>query len=280
MKNLFLIVLTFILVSCARQTVNVYTPQPANTVIVKDEGDAGINVSYFGNGEKHAAEKNLISKGIALQSRVVVYNKFFIEGSFSSLNERSDGEIFESSSNQRTFRSTAKYNNKEIGIGKIVKINNSGSSNFLFSAGYGFTNYRNQFEIINNNSIKYPTFNFENNHIYFGFLYQLNTGIFTYQVGFKHSQINFKNITTNNETYFVEDIKELKNYTQGFKGTTQFFNDFGISPFKESKWLSIHAGFSFSNRINVESRFKSRVIGGNLSLMASPQGLLKRRKVG
>ncbi len=278
MKNLFLLSITFIFIGCSRQTINIYSPQPANSVIVKDDGDAGVNVSYFGNGERHVEEKILNSKGIALQARAVVYDKYFIESSISSLNEKTEGDFYESSNSQKTFKSIAKYNNKEIGIGKIIKLNNSGSSNFLISAGYGFTKYRNQYEIITSTSSKNPDFNFNNNHIYINAAYQLNFGVFTYQVGFKHSQVNFKNITTNNDPYFSEDIKVLKSYTNGFKGTTQFYNDFGISPFEKNRWFTIHAGFSFSNRINVEPSFRSRVIGGNLSLMACPSKILKRKK--
>lgn len=278
MKYLFLLVSTIIFIGCARQPLNIYSPQPANTVIVKDDGDAGVNVTYFGNEPKHAAEKKLYSNGVALQARAVIKNRWFAEGNIGFLKELSDGEFYENNSYQNLFKSNAKYINKEIGVGKIFKLNKSGNSNFLFSVGYGNTIYKNDYEIIENTSNKFADFNFTNTHLYFNTLFQFDSDNFIYQVGFKNSYVNFNKITTNNQAYFGDEILILKNDLRNFKSSFQLYQDFGIYPTRDDKRFSIHLGFVFCKRLNVGYPFRSRGLGGNLSVMYSPSGLLKKKK--
>jgi hypothetical protein len=97
-------------------------------------------------------------------------------------------------------------------------------------------------------------------------------------VGLKTNFVNFRNVTTNNGFYLGKEADVLQNEVVGFKSSVQIFNDFGVYPFKDNKWLSIHAGFSLSNRVYVENRFRSRTLGGNLSLMANPSKFLKKKK--
>lgn len=279
MKYLLLLSTTLIFMSCARQPLNIYSPQPANTVIVKDNGDAGLNVVYFANGPKHAAENNLYSNGIAAQGRVVFYNKCFLESSLSFLNEVSDGEFYVSANSpNKIFKSNAKYYNKEIGFGKIIKLNKSGCSRFLLSGGYGYTKHTNNYEIIGNNVKEIADFNFNNNHLYINTGFQFCTGSFTYQVGLKNNFVNFKNITTNNQPYFGEDITELNRNISNYKASIQLYQDFGIFPIKNNEWFSIHVGISNSTRIDILSKFKTRTFGGYLSIMVNPSKLLKWKK--
>jgi hypothetical protein len=93
MKYLLLLSTTLIFMSCARQPLNIYSPQPANTVLVKDNGDAGLNVSYFANGPKNLGENSLYSNGFKIDVRAVLYSKWFVEGVIGFLKEVTDGEF-------------------------------------------------------------------------------------------------------------------------------------------------------------------------------------------
>jgi hypothetical protein len=278
MKHILLITATLLFIGCARPPLNVYSPAAVNTVIVKEDGDAGINVSYFSNGPKHLYEKDKASNGIALQARAVLYNKWFLESSFNFLKEATTGEYDFSGNTNKIFKSNVGYNNKEIGIGKLIDINKNGTSKILLSAGYGNTNYNNKYEITSNNKVDLADFNFTNNHIYVNAQFQFDFGILKYQVGLKNSFINFRNVATNNISYFGDEVNALSNGLQSFRSSTQLFNDFGVYPFKNNNWLSMHAGFSFSSRIILDERFKNRTVGGSFSIMANPSKFLKKKK--
>jgi hypothetical protein len=278
MKYLLIIIIAFTGTSCVRLPLNVYSVQPVNTTVVKDDGDAGINVSYFSDEPKHAGERNLFSNGMAVQGRAALYNKWFMETSFSFLTEVTDGEF--NANNNRTinnFQSTAKHSYKEIGIGKILDLNKKGNNKVLLSVGYGYTKYKNAYEIISPNKVELADFNFNNNHLFFNAQFQFDFGIFAYQVGLKDNLINFRNVNTNNNGVFGEEVSNLQNNVRNFQHSAQLFQDFGIFPIKNNKWLSVHAGFSFSNGVYFLDRFKSRTVGGNLSIMANPSKLFKKK---
>jgi hypothetical protein len=280
MKYTLLIACTFIFSRCYRLPLNVYSPAPANSVIVKNDGDAGINASYYSNGPKHLIEKDLASNGFAVQGKAVVKNKWFIEGTISSIKEASNGQ-FENSlplPNLTTYKVKTTYNYKEIGVGKILNLNSKGSNNLLLSAGYGYTKYKSNFNLASNTINENANFSFNNNHLFLNTQFQFEFGILQYQIGLKNNLINFKDVNTNNPTYFGKEQNTLQNEINGFKISSQLYNDIGIFPFKDNKWLSIHAGISLFNRIYLEDRFRSRNFGGSLSIMANPSGILKKKK--
>jgi hypothetical protein len=215
-----------------------------------------------------------------VQGRAVLSKKWFMEGSFSTLKELTSGQFDDnlSVSDLTNYKARTTYNYKEIGLGKILSLNQECSNNVLLSAGYGYTKYKSDFELTSNSNRENTDFNFNNNHIFFNTQFQFDFGKVKYQIGIKSNLVNFKNVNTNNKLYLGKEENILQNETNGFKVSTQFYNDIGVYPFKENKWLGIHAGFSLSNRMAVENRFRNRTLGANISLMANPSGIFKKKK--
>ena len=278
---IILICCTLIFISCTRQPLNVYSPHPINTAVVKEDGDASLNVAYFSNGPKTPGENNLNSNGIALQTRVVAIKNLFVEGTINNLKENANKDfILNGNPNSTTYvsKSNSTYKNFEIGIGKAFNLNTAKTNNFLLSAGYGKTSFANKFMENDGGIITNATFNFNNKHIYLNTLFQLQYGLFMYQGGFKFNLTKFENITTNNTAFYGNEVSSLSRNNNQFRSFLQFYQDFGIVPSKKSPWLSLHANFAINGRSNLDLNLRARRLSGGLSIMASPSKLFKKKK--
>lgn len=272
---------TLVFIGCARQPLNVYSPHPINTVVVKEDGDAGINVAYFSNGPKTSGEDILHSNGIALQTRVVAVKNLFFESSISNLKENATRDIILSGNRNNTTyvsESNTTYNNFEIGIGKVFNLNTKKTSNFLLSAGYGKTSFGSNFMQNEGGILTNADFNFNNKHIYINTLFQLQFGIVMYQGGFKYNLTNFENVRTNNPSFYGSEVDILVRRNNNFRPFLQFYQDFGIVPSKKSPWLSLHFNFAINGRNNLDPSLRARGTSAGFSIMASPSKIVKRKK--
>ena len=167
---------SLIFISCARQPLNVYSPHPINTAVVKENGDVGVNVNYFSNGPRNIGEGAIHSNGIALQTRVATINNLFLESTINNLKENTKRDLILIGTRNDSVRyisaSNTAYNNLEIGVGKIFNLNTSKSSNLLLSAGYGKTNFKNNFTENEGGRIANADFYFNNKHIYLNLILQ------------------------------------------------------------------------------------------------------------
>lgn len=276
-----LISCTLIIIGCAKQPLNVYSPHPINTTVVKEDGDLGVNVTYFSNGPKTGGEDNLYSKGLALQTRVAVIKNLFFESSINSLRENANRDIILSGNRNNTpykSESNTTYKNVEIGVGRIFNLNSSKSNNFLLSAGYGKTNFGSDFMENEGGVITNANFNFNNKHIYLSTIFQLQFGNFMYQGGFKYNFTKFENIRTNNSSFYSNEKSELVNRNNRFRLFSQLYQDLGIVPSNKVPWLSLHLYFALNSRINLAPSLRARGASFGLSIMASPTKLFKRKK--
>ena len=282
MKYIFILLsCSLVFIGCVRQPLNVYSPHPINTAVVKEDGDIGVNLAYFSNGPRTSGEDILRSNGIALQTRVVAINNLFIESSINSLKENATRDIILSGNRNNTTyvsESNTSYKNFEIGAGKVFNLNTAKTSNFLLSAGYGKTNFRNAFIQNEGGVITNADFNFKNSHIYFNTLYQLQFGIIMYQGGFKYNFTRFENISTNNSSFYGSEVEVLKRRNSSYRSFLQFYQDFGIVPSSKSPWLSLHLNFAINARNNLDQSLRARTSSFGLSIMANPSGILKKKK--
>ena len=272
-----------IFIGCIRQPLNVYSPHPINTTVVKEDGDIGASVAYFSNkGIVQVGEGIVHSNGIALQTRAVIINNLFVESGINNLNENTNRDIMlvgTANGTRYISKTSTKYNNVEIGVGKIIKLNSNKTSNLLLSAGYGKTNFKNNFNENEGGRLASADFTFNNKHIYLNTIFQLQFGIFMYQGGFKYNFTKFENIKTNNPTYYGDEAAELARRNSNFRSFLQFYQNFGIVPSKKSSWLSLHLNLGLNARNNLAPNLKARTTSVGLSIMASPSGILKKKKL-